>query len=151
MSIKTILATILFALLITPAQANHREYCNRDEAELLATKAAEYYQKDEKRALASFQNKNSSFFYNDLYVFVIDDRGVFIAHGEKPFLIGKSGYKMRDIKGKTFIQDFLKIKTKGWVSYKWPDMRDEGNIKEKRSFIIRIKNKILGVGFFEHQ
>lgn len=143
--IFTALITSLFAF---ATHAAYKEYCCEDEAKLMSIKAAQYYRDAPVKALAAFQNKNSNFFYNDLYVFVIDKRGIFKAHGEQPHLIGKSAYNMKDTKGTPFIQAFLKVEKRGWVEYEWPDNRDTGKIKTKRSYIIKMDDAILGVGFF---
>lgn len=145
---RLLLSTLILAFLIAPSHAAPNGYGCKEEAELLATKAAELYTKAPKKALSLFQDKNGPFTYKDLYVFVISDKGVFKAHGQTPYLIGKSGYNMKDTRGNTFIQSFLKIKNRDWVTYRWPDNNDSGTVKEKRSYIIRIKDHILGVGYF---
>ncbi len=57
------------------------------------------------------------------YFFVLNDKGILLEHPYHPELIGKNILSLRDVKGKKFISEFLKVakeKGGGWVEYYWP-------------------------------
>ena len=59
-----------------------------DEAKAMATKAAEYLKAvGPDKAFAEFDAKDGPWHDRDLYVYVINDTGVMVAHGTNPGLI----------------------------------------------------------------
>ena len=50
---------------------------------------------------------------------VQDSKGVMVAHGTNPGLIGKSVLDLKDVDGKPFNRDVQAIKDAGWVNFKW--------------------------------
>lgn len=149
---KKLLGVVICLTLLgsAPVAANDK-YGTKEEAQALCEKAAEILKADKKKALEAFQDKNGEFFSKDLYVFVNDKEGVFIAHGTKPALVGKSGLAMKDANGFEFVKAFLEVKDKGWVDYKWGDPTDNNKVKDKSSYIIRVGDDIVGVGYYKNQ
>lgn len=138
---------ILFALSPSFAAGTHG---TKEEAKALSEKAAALLKTDPKQALTAFQDKNGEFIDRDLYVFVLDKQGTFLAHGAKPALIGKKGMAMKDSNGFEFIRAFLDVTKDGWVDYRWPDPTDGNKIKDKSSYIVRVGDDVVGVGYYKN-
>jgi len=73
------------------------------------------------KALAEFSNPKGQFVKGELYIFVVDTKGVISAHGANAKLIGKSMYDIKDAAGKLFMQEIINVgkKGSGWVEYQW--------------------------------
>jgi cytochrome c len=121
----------------------------RDQAKALAEKAAVLVKQNPQKAFAAFQDKNGGFIDGDLYVFVLDSTGKFVAHGAKPALVGTNAKEMRDVTGYPFVQAMLDVKDTGWVSYEWPDPATNNKIGDKASYMIRVGDYIVGVGYYK--
>ncbi|MDD2325363.1 MAG: cache domain-containing protein [Alphaproteobacteria bacterium] len=121
----------------------------KEEAKAMAEKAAALVKENHDSAFATFQKKDSGFIDRDLYVFVFDSKGNFKAHGAKPVLVGKGGLAMKDVSGFPFVQAFLNVKDTDWVDYKWPDVMDEGKVKNKSTYVIKVGDYTVGVGYFK--
>lgn len=138
----------VIALSASPAMANGQG--TREEAKAMCEKAAALIKSDGvEKAVAKFQDKTSGFVDRDLYVFALDAKGNFLAHGAKPVLIGKGGLSMKDVTGFAFIQAFIDVKDTAWVDYKWPDASDNNKIKDKSTYIIRVGDNVVGVGYYK--
>ncbi len=149
MPIKKYLALIIGLFVLSASPVFAANVGTKEEAQAMCEKAAALLKQDKKKALETFQDKNSEFFNKDLYVFVNDAKGTFIAHGTKPALIGKDGSVMKDANGFEFVKAFLEVKDKAWVDYKWGDPTDNNKVKDKSSYIIRVGDDIVGVGYYK--
>lgn len=147
MRLRNIVCTLLCAILFaaSPAMAGG----TKDEAKALSDKAIALIKSDGEKAYAKFQEKDGGFIDRDLYVFVIQDSGNFKAHGAKPVLVGKGGLEMKDVNGFEFIKAFLAVKDAAWVDYKWPDPADGNKVKDKSTYIVRVNDTIVGVGYYK--
>ncbi|MER2520455.1 MAG: cache domain-containing protein [Bdellovibrionales bacterium] len=150
-----LLLLALIAMLLTmsgnPSEASP-EHATREEAQELCEKATALIQfADIEKAKEAFQNRSSPFFDRDLYVFVFDNKGIFIAHGSEPLLIGMNGYNLRDIHGIPLVRQFLAVKDRAWVDYSWADPEDGHKIKPKSSYIIRVNDYFVGVGYYKNK
>ena len=107
-------------------------------------------------SLLKSEGENAIFKLNDMdqsqwkdehYVFVLDEDGVLQVH-LKPSLIGRKLVGVRDIKGKFFVKEFLKVgkNGSGWVSYYWKNPVT-GKISLKHSYCegVRVNGKIFTV------
>jgi cytochrome c len=141
------LALVLLGLIVAPAWAGN--YGSKEEAQALCEKAAALVKQDPTKAFAKFQEKDGGFIDRDLYVFALDSKGNFMAHGVKPALIGKGGLAMKDPNGFEFIKAFLDVKEKGWVDYRWPDPADGNKVKDKSSYITKVGDYTIGVGYYK--
>lgn len=145
------LASLLLALsafIATPVQA-YSTHGSKDEAKAMAEKAAALVKSNPEEAFKKFQEKDGGFIDRDLYVFVFDSQGNFKAHGAKPVLVGKGGLAMKDVSGFPFVQAFMDVKDTAWVDYKWPDIVDNSKIKTKSTYVIKVGEYTLGVGYFK--
>ena len=71
------------------------------------------------KAFPDFDAKDGSWHDRDLYVTVLDNNGVMLAHGTNPGLIGKSVLEVKDVDGRSLTRETLAVKEAGWVNYKW--------------------------------
>ncbi len=75
------------------------------------------------KAFPQISTPRGRFVDRDLYVYVVDLKGVIRAHSADPNLIGKNQMDTRDMDGKAFIRDLIrqaKVRSTGWIDYKWP-------------------------------
>lgn len=144
---RLLCAVVLTGMVLSPALA--ADHGTRDEAKALAEKAATLLKDNPDKAFAAFDDKNGGFVDRDLYVFVLDKDGIFKAHGGKPVLVGKGGTAMKDVAGFAFVKAFMDVKDAGWVDYKWPDITDANKIKDKSTYVIKVGDYTLGVGYFK--
>jgi signal transduction histidine kinase len=150
------LKKILFVLLVATSLglASHAKadatHGSKEEAQAMCEKAAALVKSDgAEKAFAKFQAKDGGFNDRDLYVFVVDDKGTFVAHGAKPALVGKVSIDLKDPTGFPLVQKFIEVQDKGWVDYKWPDSSDNNKIKDKSSYIIHVGTYWVGVGYYK--
>ena len=140
--------TIMLAfvcLAISPARA---EDSTPEQAQAMAEKAAAYVREHGPEAAAiEFNKAESEFIENDLYVFVVDKEGVFLAHPIKPALVGKNMIALKDVEGTPLIKLFTEVEGEAWVPYKWPHPVTK-KILPKKSYIINVDGFILGVGAY---
>ncbi|MEC5293394.1 cache domain-containing protein [Aurantimonas sp. C2-6-R+9] len=84
----------------------------------------------------------------DLYPFVYDLKGLNVAHGARPVLVGKNLSSLKDQDGKYLIQEIIAVATgpgSGWVDYKWPHPITN-KIEDKSSYIEKLGDYVVGVG-----
>lgn len=142
------LATML--ALVWWLQASATNSATSEEAQAMCEKAAALIQSEGfEKAKEAFQDRSSQFFDRNLYVFVFDKSGRFVAHGREPLLIGLNGYNMRDIYGNQLVRHFLEVKDRGWVDYNWADPADGNKLKPKSSYIIHVGDYFVGVGYYK--
>lgn len=75
------------------------------------------------KAFKEISNPRGQFVDRDLYVWVVDLKGVIRAHSGDPSMVGKNMMETRDMDGKAFIRDLIRqarVKDTGWIDYKWP-------------------------------
>lgn len=138
-----------FAVFTAPPAQGYASHGTKEEAQAMAEKAAARVKENPDEAFKKFQEKDGGYIDRDLYVFVFDQDGNFRAHGAKPVLTGKGGLAMKDSDGYPFVKALLDVKDTGWVDYKWPDITDNGKIKDKSTYVIKIGDYTIGVGYFK--
>ena len=103
------------------------------------------------QALAEFSNPKGQFVDRDLYVIAYRARdGVRLSHPYNAHLIGKSVADARDIEGKPYGQAILAVARdhgRGWVDYKFTDPLTK-RLSDKRLYVTRIEDLILGCGYY---
>ncbi len=122
-----------------------------DEAKALADKAAAFLSASgPEKAFATFNDRGGPFIDRDLYVFVRSMDGNTVAHGANAALIGHTSLALRDADGKLYNQemiDLARTKGSGWVDYRWVNPVDK-KIEGKSSFVERVGDYVVGVGFY---
>lgn len=104
-------------------------------------------------AFAEFTKAKGKFSEGELYLFVVDFKGLVLAHGGNAKLVGKNQSELIDADGKTFIKEFINIastKGEGWSDYKWSNPETK-KIQQKTTFIKKIDgmDAFIGCGFYK--
>ena len=120
------------------------KHATKDEAQAMATKAADLVQKEgPDKAFAAF-NAGGDWRDGDLYVFVIDKTGTWRASGARPEEIGtKADLDKPDIK------ETLAIDKSGWVDYKFKSPADDQE-HDKSSYVVRVGDFLVGAGAYKY-
>jgi len=121
-----------------------------EEAKALVEKAIAFYKANGKeQALAEFSKPKGQFTKGDLYIFSYNPKGIIIAHGGDPKLVGKDFTGVQDPDGKYFAREFIKIGPEGgWVDYKWMNYVTR-KVEAKTTYLKRIDDVIIGCGAYK--
>jgi cytochrome c len=145
------LALLLAVALLAPATLAEDRASTKD-AERLVHKAVDYVKSAGKeKALAVFSDPNGPFTFRDLYIFVIDFKGVVLAHGTKKELIGKNDFDRKDSTGKFFTREMIELaKTKGsgWEEYQFANPTS-GKVEMKVAYVERVDDYFVASGAFK--
>ncbi|WCS24733.1 cache domain-containing protein [Methylobacterium sp. NMS14P] len=93
------------------------------EIEALVNRAADMLETEGVRAFEAFRRRGSAWRYGDVYLFVVDLRGIVLFNAAHPNREGHDLLRERDADGKQFHQDFIDAVTRfgsGWVDYMFP-------------------------------
>ncbi|WP_096704741.1 cache domain-containing protein [Magnetospirillum sp. 15-1] len=102
------------------------------------------------KAFAAFNDPKGGFVARDLYVFVFDLKGKYMASGGNPKLTGSDASNLHDAEGKAIVHEMINIANstgKGEVDYMWLN-RVDNRVEKKRSMIQRVGDYIVGVGYY---
>jgi cytochrome c len=139
----------LGAALLLATTAWAAEKATPEEAKAMAIKAADYLQSaGPETAFAAFDAKDNNAWHDrDLYVTVQDSKGVMVAHGTNPGLIGRNVLELKDVDGKPFNHEFQAVKDTAWVDYKWQNPLTKA-VEAKTLYTIRVGDYVVGVGAY---
>ena len=79
-------------------------------------------EKGPETAFRQFMIPDGGYLNGDLYVFVLDQAGTVLAHGNAPRSVGANAIQSRDRNGKYFVRSILlqaAARGSGWVDYEW--------------------------------
>ena len=125
------------------------ERATQDEAKAMALKAVEYIKSaGPEIAYKAFTERAPGWADRDLYVFVVRDDGLTVAHGGSAVLVGKNLSNLKDVDGKPFILECLAMKAPGWVEYKWRNPQSQA-VETKSSYVIPFNDTVVGVGAYK--
>ncbi|MES2264304.1 MAG: cache domain-containing protein [Pseudomonadota bacterium] len=123
-----------------------------DDAVAMVKRAVAYIgAKGKDEAFKQFNDASGAYIDRDLYIAVIDAKGVMVAHGANPRIIGKAVMEMKDADGKLFIQalvDTAQKKGSGWVDYKWPNPVTKA-IESKSTYVEKAGNFTVACGIYK--
>lgn len=149
---KTLLNFLFFLFIgqISPAQAANLG--TAEEAIAMVKRATALIDKKGKdEAFRQFNETAGPFVDRDLYIAVLDEKGIMVAHGANPKIIGKSLLEMKDADGKAFIKSLIDTAQKrgsGWVEYKWPNPVTKV-IESKSTYVEKAGNLIVACGIYK--
>jgi hypothetical protein len=124
-----------------------------DEAKALVDRALPLLQRSGLQgASAELRSARSGFVDRDLYIFVIDRRGIYRLHGAKPASEGKRVHEIPGINGDQFLRDaWAAVEAGGgWIEYDIvsPDM---GQVLPKASYVVGLDRELfVGCGVYRH-
>lgn len=123
------------------------------EAEEMVQKGLDFIKANGKeKAVEAFSNPTGEFVKGDLYLFIVENQGLTLAHGGNPKLIGKNMAELKDANGKLFIKEMIDLAQTGggWVDYKWTNPETK-KVQDKSTFVKPIEGMqaFLGCGIYK--
>lgn len=123
-----------------------------EQAKSLVLKAAEYFKEHGRAAaLTEFSNPSGQFVKGELYLFVLDQKGIMVAHGANQKLIGKDLTMLKDGKGNYFVKQLIEgaLANNGgaWVDYEWTNPVTK-KVEPKTSFAVKVGDVTIGCGTY---
>jgi len=132
------------------ASASTRQSDEGARTQVLLDRAETHLREQGEQAMASF-SRAGEFTDGELYVYVIDTQGNFLASGgSSTTLIGRNVIDLTDSGGRRFIREILgdaQSKTSGRIEYRWANPvtgRNEPKIATYR----RVGDRLLVVGYY---
>lgn len=121
-----------------------------DEAKALVKKAIEMSKADGIDAtLKAIGDPKGPFAKGDLYIWAGSTKATkMTAHPYKPKLVGRDLTLFKDVKGKQFFNEFVKVaneKGSGWVDYYWPKPGSKKPVP-KTSFVEKVPGQDMYFG-----
>jgi signal transduction histidine kinase len=140
-------------LVVSPSAAG--DFGTREEAVAMVKRVIEKFAKSGAEATFRAVNDKSdpAFHDRDLYPFIYDLKGVNVAHGARPALVGKNLISLKDQNGVYLIQEMIALAKgpgSGWVDYKWPNPITD-KIEDKSSYVEKMGDYFVGVGIYRLQ
>ena len=124
----------------------------KEEAKALVKKAvAAIKQNGHEAAFAEISNPTGKFVKGELYIFVLDPKGVMLAHGGNAKLVGKTVLEMKDSEGTFLTKDHIAVAKKGggWSKeYKWTNPTTR-KIETKIAYLEPAGDLAVGCGFYK--
>lgn len=144
------LAALAFAAL-TSVGVHAGERATPREAQVLFEQAVKYMDANgPERAFAAFNDRKGEFVRKDLYVFVIDDKGVYHASGAAPeALVGLTVLNTTDAAGNPLFREMIdrtRVSPEATVRYMWLN-RVTNKVEPKVSHVRKLGSYVLGVGY----
>jgi len=119
-------------------------------AQALLSRAVDFMEANGDKALATF-SRSSEFVEDDLYVYVLNEKGVIEASGGASYyLIGRNVFDYRDSEGKLLFQEILAEANRsgsGIINYRWLNMQ-RGKVERKTTYFSKVGDKVLAVGYY---
>ncbi|MYM90182.1 histidine kinase [Rugamonas sp. FT82W] len=149
---KTLLKFLFFLFIGQVLSAQATNLGTAEEAIAMVKRATALIDKKGKdEAIKQFNEASGPFVDRDLYIAVLDEKGIMVAHGANPRLIGKSLLEMKDADGKTFIKSLIDTAQKhgsGWVEYKWPNPVTKA-IESKSTYVEKAGALTVACGIYK--
>lgn len=146
-------ALLIAGCLVWPLRA-HAGVCDRAspaDAEAVVAKAVELIEAIGVRAaLAQLLHPGSEYRKGELYVFVLDERGIVRGNGGFGQSAGQDVTGVRDPKGRYFVKEMLRVakrRGRGWVAYEWIDPCT-GRLAEKQTYVSRAGKFVVAAGIY---
>ncbi|MFI4941575.1 MAG: methyl-accepting chemotaxis protein [Burkholderiales bacterium] len=132
-----------------------REFGSADEAMAMVKRAAEFirtYGREE--GMKEISDSQGQFIDRDLYLGMCDVTAKIIANGGNPRLIGIDGSKVKDVEGKYFVNEIMRVAQSpgsGWVDYKWVHPISN-EIMTKTAYVetVGIDDLVISCGFYKN-
>jgi cytochrome c len=122
------------------------------EAKGILDKAVVYLKANGKaKAFPAFDDLKGQFVKDDLYIYVLDQKGVVVSHGANHSLIGQPLIDLKDTDGKKFIKaivDEANTKGKGTMDYNWTNPQTK-KVEPKSVFFEKVGDLIVVCGYYK--
>lgn len=139
-------------LLVGHALAFAADHATPREARAMFHEAVAYLKANgPERAWTAFNDRHGHFVKKDLYVYVIDRQGTYVANGAAPeALVGLNVLDTVDAAGQPLFREMIAVTEKqpeARISYVWLN-RKSNRVEPKYAWLHRQGNYILGVGYY---
>ena len=153
--VSRLLPALLLSCLTALATTSYAvERGSPQEAKALLQEAVVYMEDvGAEKAFAEFHQPKGRFVRGDLYIFAVDMEGTYLASGANSKLVGQNFYKQYEDAGREVSGDLLELVQKmgkGIVEYEWLN-RQTNKLETKFSYVWRVEDIVLGVGFYISQ
>jgi methyl-accepting chemotaxis protein len=137
---------------VTGFNLGDREHGNAEEAVAMVKAGCEFLRVNGRDALVAEVNRlgEGRFVDRDLYLMVIDEGAVFLAHGNNPRVLGQ-GPKSKDVDGKLFVQEMARSGRSGagaWVDYQWAHPVTN-QVLVKSTYVQRAGDVVVACGIYK--
>ena len=128
----------------------HLRQGTADEAVAMIEKALTHHQRHPQTAFADFNQAGGTFIDRDLYLFGIDDNGVYRVFGGQPAKIGTRMHDVPGIDGAGLVRKVLEAIAHGggWVEYDFRNPTTD-TLQAKMSYVMRCGDINLGCGVYK--
>ncbi len=112
------------ALLAVALPAAAEQYATAKDAEVLVGKLAKAYAANKDETIKAINARDAKWVRPDLYPWILDSKGVALAHGANEKLVGKDLIDLQDIDGKQFVREYVQATMangKSWTDFKYTD------------------------------
>lgn len=128
------------------AELSGYDRARQEAAQQMLEMAITAFALDREWAIGQIQDADNPLYHDgDLYVFVLDGSGIFVAHGATPELVGTDLYAITDIQGNNpgdlFEENCSPCGT--WIEYWWPNPATESPDGELKLTRARISSECL--------
>jgi hypothetical protein len=124
---------------------------SQQKAKDWVSKAIAFYKASGKEiALAEFTNPKGPFVQDEMYIFVLDPKGIMIAHGVNEKYAGKDFIDIKDFTGKSFVREIINaanVNGSGWIDYHWYNPVTK-ETKPKSVYFERVDDMIFCSGIY---
>ena len=126
---------------------------SKDEAKAMVDAAWEHLKKvGPEKAHKDFTTDKAAWTKKDLYVMVLDGKGVMLAHGANEKLVGKDMTGIKDSNGAPLVPNMLQVvntKGSGWSDYEWQHPQTK-KIEPKSTYVRKAPSGdgFVGVGVY---
>lgn len=149
-NLKTSLAGVMLIAMSSLTTAS--EHSTPREARAMFDQAVKYLQANgPEKSWTAFNNRKGAFVKKDLYVYVIDRQGTYIANGAAPdTLVGLNVLDSVDAAGTPLFRQMIAVTDKqpeAQIRYVWLN-RKLNQVEPKVAFLHRDGDYILGVGYY---
>ena len=133
----------------TVAAIDPAEQVQADAVASLVESALAAWETDPEGAIAAINTPGGPWRVHELYVYVIDDDGVMVAHAANPSLVGLDFSDQVDSDGFAYVSAGLSqsFETGGWWLYRYINPAT-GFSEPKRSYIRQVGDLNFGVGYY---
>ncbi|WP_150427577.1 cache domain-containing protein [Dechloromonas sp. CZR5] len=140
------------SLAAASAVAFAADHATPREARALFDQAVKYLQANgPEKSWKAFNNRSGPFVRKDLYVYVIDTKGTYVASGAAPVeLVGLNVLDTVDAAGLPLFREMIAVTEKqaeARIRYVWLN-RKSNHVEPKHAWLHREGNYIIGVGYY---
>jgi signal transduction histidine kinase len=125
------------------------------QAEKIVKRAIVYAKQNGIEKLIAQTNQANGVFHvgsgSDLYLIVLDKKGILRANGFKLDLVGTNRLVVKDVDGKFYMRELLelaKTKPSGWVDYKFSNPMT-GKIEQKSTYFEVFEDYAIACGIYK--